>query len=58
MKAELLKKAEEEGGKKGGKKDPKTEGDFKINIFNDSPTDKDKVLIVKNEKGAGLIEGF
>lgn len=54
----MLKKAEEEGGKKGGKKDPKAEGQFKINLFNESPTEKQKSLGIKNEKGISILEKF
>lgn len=44
LRQEALKKAEEDGGKKGGKKDNKGEPELKVNIFNSNPSQKDKTL--------------
>lgn len=40
LKQEALKKAEEDGGKKGGKKDNKGEPELKVNLFKENPSRK------------------
>jgi hypothetical protein len=40
LKQEALKKAEEDAGKKGGKKDIKGETELKVNLFKDKPSRK------------------
>lgn len=44
LKQQALKKAEEDGGKKGGKKDPKGEVELKVNLYKDKPTKKEALL--------------
>ena len=58
VRVESLKKAEEDGGKKGGKKDNKGEPQLKVNLFNPTPTRKDKVLSLFTDKGTTLLKGF
>lgn len=43
IRLEALKKAEEEGNKKGGKKDNK-EPELKVNLYKEHPSTKEKVL--------------
>ena len=59
LKAEALKKAEEDGGKKGGKKDAKGgQPELKVNAFVESPSQKDKSIQILNQNGIAALTNF
>jgi len=51
-----LKKAEEDGNKKGGKKDAKGELELKVNIYKDKPSLKETFLKVETINGKVIIQ--
>ena len=55
-KLEALKKAEEDGNKKGGKKDAKGELELKVSIYKDKPSLKETFLKVETINGKVIIQ--
>ena len=58
LKQEALKKAEEDGGKKGGKKDNKGEPELKVNLFKDAPLKREILLDLLTTSGQTALKGF
>lgn len=51
LRQEAARKAEEEGAKKGGKKDSKGEPELKVNVFKEHPLPRERILKVQTESG-------